>query len=133
MWDRFQQTIQEMNGLEMLVVRSRVTLHDLPAILVNKDLLPNLSAITLDTPSLDEIASFVSSIIVRNRIPDTKRIKFLEILCSRYEEDTLVEAVKRPLEGCVDLVEVRAVQDVGEVWVESIKRSNGLLAVRAMD
>ena len=122
-WNHFQQTIQEMNCLETLVVGSRATLHDLPAILMNKDLLPNLSAITLVTPSLDEIASFVSSIIVRNRIPDTKRIKFLEILCSRYEEDTLVEAVMRPLEGCVDLVEVRAVQDVEEVWVESIKRT----------
>jgi hypothetical protein len=37
--------------VETLVVGSRVTLHDLPAILMNEDLLPNLSAITLVTPS----------------------------------------------------------------------------------
>jgi len=122
-WSRFQQGMQEMSGLETLVIGSRATLHDLPAILMNKDLLPNLSAITLVTPSLGEIASFVSSIIARNRIPDTKRVKFLEILCSRYEEDALVEAVMRPLEGYVSLVEVRAVQDVEEVWVNSINRT----------
>ena len=123
MWGRFRQAIQEMNSLETLVIGSRVALHDLPAILMNRDLLQNLSAITLMSPSLDEIASFVSSVAVRNQIPDAKRIEYLEILCSRYEEDSLVEVVKRPLEGCVGLVEVRAVRDTDEVWVESIKRT----------
>ena len=123
MWSRFGQAIQEMNSLETLVVGSRVTLHDLPAILMNRDLLPNLSAITLVAPSFDEIASFVSSVVVRNRTPDAKRIEFLEILCSRYEEDALAEAVRGPLEGDVGLVEVRAVQDADDVWVKSIKRT----------
>ena len=122
-WSRFRQAIQEMSGVETLVVGSRVPLHDLPAVLMVKDLLPNLSAITLVIPSLDEIASFVSSVIVRNGIPDVKKIEFLEILCPRFEEDLIAEAVKRPLEGYVGLVEVRSVQGVGDVWVKSIKRS----------
>lgn len=123
MWIRFRQIMQEMSGLETLVIGSRVALHDLPAILMTKDLLPNLSAITLVTPSLDEIPSFVSSVAVRSQIPGVKKLEFLEILCSRYEEDSLVEAVKRALEGCVGLVEVRAVRDTGEVWVKSIERA----------
>jgi len=122
-WSRFQQAIQEMTGVEALVVGSRVPLHGLPAVLVVKDLLPNLSAITLVAPPPDEIASFVSSVIVRNGTPDVKRIEFLEILCPRYEEDLVMEAVKRPLEGHVGLVEVRSVQDVGDVWVKSIQRT----------
>jgi len=123
MWSRLRQVIQEMSAVETLVVGSGVKLDDLPAILMNEDLFPNLSAITLVTPSLDDIASFISSVVVRNRTPDTKRIEFLEVLCSRYEVDPLVEAVKRPLEGYVGLVEVRAVQDVDDVWVESIGRT----------
>ena len=123
MWSRFRQAIQEMSSVETLVVGSRVTLHGLPAVLVNKDLLPNLSAITLVAPSLDEITSFVLSVIVRNEIPEVKRIGFLEILCPRYEEDLFTEAIKRPLEGHVGLVEVRAVQDAEDVWVKSIKRT----------
>ena len=122
-WSRFRQAIQEMSSVETLVVGSRVPLHDLPAVLMVKDLLPNLSAITLVAPSLDDIAPFVSSIIVRNGIPDMKRITFLEILCPRYEEDVVAETVKRPLEGHVDLVEVRSVRDGGDVLVKSIKRT----------
>ena len=53
------QAIQEMSGVETPVIGNRVPLHDLPAVLVVKDLLPNLSANTSVTPSLDEIASFV--------------------------------------------------------------------------
>jgi len=123
MWTRFRQAVQEMSCLETLVIGSRVSLHDLPAVLTKKDLLPNLSAITLVTPSLDEIASFVSSVLIRNRIPDAKRIEFVEVLCPRYEEDILLEAVKRPLGGCVGLVEVRAIQDAEKIWIKSIKRS----------
>jgi len=52
-----------------------------------------------------------------------RRIEFLEILCPRYEEDLVAEAVKRPLEGHVGLVEVRSVRDVGGVWVKSINRT----------
>jgi hypothetical protein len=122
-WGRFRQAIQEMSGVETLVVGSGAPLHDLPAVLVDKELLPNLSAITLMAPSLDEIAPFVSSVIVRNRMPDTKRIEFLEILCPRYEVDLLAEGTKQPLEGCVESVEVRAVRDDEDVWVESIKRT----------
>ncbi|KAF9650612.1 hypothetical protein BDM02DRAFT_3220430 [Thelephora ganbajun] len=124
-WSRLRQAVQEMSGVETLVVGGRVTLRDLPEVLMNEELLPNLSAITLITPSLDEIASFVSSVLVRNgnRTLDAKRIEFLEILCSRYEEDFLTEAVKRPLEGYVGLVEVRVVQDADDVWVKSIKRT----------
>ena len=51
-WSRFRQAIHEMSGVETLVVGSRVPLHDLPAILMVKDLLPNLSAITLVTGSI---------------------------------------------------------------------------------
>jgi len=91
MWSRFRQAIQEMSCVETLVVGSRIPLHDLPAVLMVKELLPNLSAITLVTPSLDEIAPFVSSVIVRNGIPDAKRIEFLEILYPRFEEDLIVE------------------------------------------
>jgi len=123
LWSRFRQAIQEMSGVETLVVGSRVPLHDLPAVLMVKDLLPNLSAITLVAPSLDDIAAFVSSVVVRNAIPDAKRIEFLEILCPRYEEDLIAEAAKRPLEGVVGLVEVRSVRDGGDVWVKSIKRT----------
>jgi len=123
MWSRFRQVVQEMSDLETLVIGSRVALDDLPAILTNKDLLPNLSAITLVIPSLDEIASFISSVAIRNQTPDAKKIEFLEILCSRYEDDSLAKAVKQPLEGCVGLVEVRAVRDTDEVWVKSIKRT----------
>ena len=123
MWARFRQTVLEMSNLETLVIGSRVTLHDLPAILTQKDLLPSLSAITLVAPSLDEIAALVSSVVARNQIPEAKRIEFLEVLCSRYEEKSVVEAVKRPLERWVGLVEVRVVQDVDEVWVNSIKRT----------
>ena len=123
MWARFRQTIQEMSGLEALVVGSRVTLHDLPAILTQKDLLPSLSAITLVAPSLDEIVPLVSSVIGRNQMPGAKRIEFLEVLCSRFEEKGVVEAVERPLERWVGLVEVRVVQDVDEVRVNSIKRT----------
>ena len=122
-WSRFRQAIQEMSCVETLAVGSRVPLHDLPTILMVKDLLPNLSAITLVTPSLDEIAPFASSVIVRNGIPDAKRIEFLEILCPRFEEGLIAEATKRPLEGHVGLVEVRSVQGVENVWVKSIKRS----------
>ena len=122
MWNRFRQAIQEMSGLETLVIGSRIALHDLPAILTQKDSLLNLSAITLVAPSLDEIASFVSSVVFRSQMAEANGIEYLEILCSRYDEDSLVEAVKRPLEGCVGLVEVRAVQDADEVWVKSIKR-----------
>lgn len=122
-WDRFRQSIQEMSGVETLVIGSRVTLHGLPAIMVVDDLLPSLSAITLVAPSLDEIASLVSSVIVRNRTPNAKRIEFLEVLCLRYEVDLLVEAVKRPLEGHVGLVEVRIIQDTENVWVKSINRT----------
>ena len=49
---------------ETLVLGSRVPSNDLPAVLVVKDLLPNLPAITLVAPSLDEIARFVSSMTV---------------------------------------------------------------------
>ena len=122
-WSRFRQAIQEVSGVEMLVVGSRVPLHDLPAVLMVKDLLPNLSAITLVTPSLDEIAPFVSSVIARNRIPDMKRIEFVEILCPRFEEGLIAEAVKRPLDGHVGLVEVGSVQSVENVWVKSVKRT----------
>ena len=122
-WSRFRHAIQEMNGVETLVVGSRVPLHGLPAVLMDKDLLPNLSAITLVAPSLDDITSFVSSVAVRNGIPDTKRIGFLEILCQRYEEDLFAEAVKLPLEGHVGLVEVRSLKDAGDLWVKSIKRT----------
>ena len=122
-WARFRQAIQEMTGLETLVIGSRVTLHDLPAILAQKDSLPSLSAITLVAPSLDEIAPLVSSVVARNQIPEAGRIEFLEVLCSRYEEEGVVEAVKRPLESCVSSVVVRVVQDVDEVWVNSINRT----------
>jgi len=125
-WARFRQTIQEMSGVETLVVGGRVTLHGLPAILKDKDLFPNLSAITLMTPPLDEIPSFVSSILVRAHAPGAKRIEFLEVLCSPFDGDCLVGAVKRPLEGCVGLVEVRAgVQDADDVWIKSIRRAIG--------
>ena len=123
MWNRFRQAIQEMSGVETLVVGSGFTLHGLPAVLTNEDLLPNLSAITLVAPSLDEIALFVSSVIVRNGMPGVRRLEFLEMLCPRYEEDFLVEAAKRPLDGYVGLVEVRVVQDTEDVWVKSIKRA----------
>ena len=55
-WTRFRQTIQEMSGVETLVIGSRVALHDLPMILKDKDLFPNLSAITLVISSLDEVS-----------------------------------------------------------------------------
>ena len=98
--------------METLVVGSRVPLL---AVLMVKDLLPNQSAITLVTPSLDEIVPFVSSVIVRNGIPDAKRTKSLEILCPLFEEDLIVEAVKRPLEGHIrGLVEVRPARGVGK-------------------
>ena len=109
--------------METLVLGSRVPLHDLPAVLMVKDSLPNLSAITLVAPSLDNIAPFMSSVVARNGIPDVKRIESLEILCQRYEEDLVAEAVKRPLEGDVSLVEVRSVRDGGDVWVKSMKRT----------
>lgn len=63
-----------------------------------RGLTPNLSAIRLVVSSLDEIARFASSVIARNGVPNMKRIEFLEILCPRYEEDFIVEAVKRLLE-----------------------------------
>ena len=120
-WSRFRQAIQDMSGVETLVVGSRVPLHDLPAVLMVKDLLPNLFAIALVAPSLDEIARFASSVIARNGMADVRRIEFLGVLCPRYEEDLITEAVKRPSEGWhVGLVEVRSVQDVGSVWVKSI-------------
>ena len=122
-WTRFRQTIQEMNGVETLVVGGRVTLHGLPEILKDKDLFPNLSAITLMTPPLDEILSFVSSILTRTQTPGAKRIEFLEVLCSSFDGDCLVGAVKGPLEGFVGLVEIRAVQDADDVWIKSIKRA----------
>ena len=122
-WTRFRQAIQEMKGVETLVVGSQVSLQGLSAVLVNEDLLPNLSAITLVTPSLDEIVPFVASVTTRSGVPEMRRIEFLEILCLRYEEDLFTEAVKRPLEGRVGLVEVRAVQDAEDVWVKSIKRT----------
>ena len=123
MWSRFRQVIQGTRAVETLVVGSGVALHGLPTILIDKYLLPNLSAITLVTPSLDDIASFVSSVAVRDRTLGTKRIEFLEILCPWHEEGPLVETVKRPLEGYVGLVEVRVVQDADDVWVKSIGRT----------
>jgi len=106
--------------VETLVVGSRVPLHDLPAILMVKGL---LSAITLVAPSPDETPRFVSSVIAHNGMAGVRRIEFLEILCPRYEADLVAEAVNRPLEGHVGLVEVRSVRDVGGVWVKSINRA----------
>lgn len=122
-WTRFRQTIQEMNGVETLVVGGRVTLHGLPAILSDKDLLPNLSAITLITPPLDEIPSFVSSLRLRTQTLCVKKIEFLEVLCSSFDVDCLAEAVKPRLEGYVGLVEVRVVRDADDVWIKSIERA----------
>lgn len=122
-WDRFRPTIQEMSGVETVVVGGRLTLHGLPAILREKEVFPNLSAITLMTPPLTEMPSFVSAILVRTQTRGAKRIEFLEVLCSQFDWDHLVEAVKRPLEGYVSLVEVRAVQDADEVWIKSVKRA----------
>ena len=109
--------------METLVVGGRVTLHGLPAILKDKDLFPNLSAITLMTPPLNEIPSFVSSILDRTRTSGVKKIEFLEVLCSSFDGDCLAEAVKRPLEGYVGLVEVRVIQDADDVWIKSIRRA----------
>ena len=122
-WTRFRQTIQEMSGVETLVIGSRVALHDLPMILKDKDSFPNLSAITLVTPSLDEISAFVSAVLVRAQTPGAKRIEFLEVLCLAYDGALFLGAVKRPLEGHVGLVEVRVVQDADDIWVKSIKRT----------
>jgi hypothetical protein len=123
-WPRFMRTIQEMTAVKTLVVAGRgVTLHDLPAILEDKDMLPNLSAITLVAPNLDGISLFVSSILVRARTPGTKRIEFLEMLCLPFDRAHLVGVVKPLLEGYVSLVEVRAIHDADVVWVESIKRT----------
>ncbi|KAF9792571.1 hypothetical protein BJ322DRAFT_1030043 [Thelephora terrestris] len=122
-WTRFRQTVQEMSGVETLVVGSRVALHDLPVVLKDKDSFPNLSAITLVTPSPDEISAFVSSVLVRIQTPGAKRIEFLEVLCLPFDEDHLLGAVKRPLEGRMGLVEVRVVQDADDIWVKSIKRT----------
>lgn len=124
-WDRFRPAIEEMNRVETLVVGGRVTLHGLPAILRDKDLFPNLSAITLMTPPLSEIPLFVSSIIARTQTHSAKRVEFLEVLCSLFDRDCLVGAVKGPLEGYVGSVEVRAVQDADDVWIKSIKRAIG--------
>ena len=108
-----------MSGVETLVLGSRVPLHDLPAVLMVKDSLPN--------PSLDDIAPFVSSAIARNGMADAKRIELLEILCPRHEEELVAEAVKRRLEGDVGghvgLVEVRSVRDGGDAWVKPIERN----------
>ena len=122
-WTRFLPTIQEMSGVETLVVGNRVTLRDLPTILRDKDLFPNLSAITLVTPPLNEIPSFVASVLARAQTPGARGIEYLEILCLSFDRDHLAGAVGRPLEGYVGLVEVRAIQDVDEVWVRSIKRT----------
>ena len=52
-----------------------------------------------------------------------KKIGFLCILCLRFEEDLITEAVNRQLEGRVGLAEVRSVSGVGDVWVKFIKQS----------
>ena len=122
-WTRFRQMIEEMKGVETLIVGGRVTLYDLPGILEDKELLPNLTAITLMTPLMSEIPSFVSSVLARTQTAGMKRIEFLEVLCSSFDAKRLVGAVERRLEGHVGLVEVRVIQDADDVWIKSINRA----------
>ena len=110
-WCRFRPTIREMTGVRTLVVGNRIAIRDLPV----KDSLPNLSEITLVTPLLSEVASFVSSILVRTQTPGLKKIEYLEVFGSQFDVEHLVEAVKRPLEGYVDLVEIKTFQDGDDI------------------